>query len=248
MMRVGVLFLLVLLVGIAGVACLPAGALELDRHRMLNAEEHEPWRGVGRVNITTATTRSMCTGALIAEDLVLTAAHCVMNPLTGQPYRPVDVHFVAGWRLGQKIAARISNAIAVHPEYRLSDHPEPEQIATDLALIRLAQPIARDQALPFEIAPSPAEGTPLTLISYRGDRPHALTRQQGCEVLSVKASVMALACEVTFGASGSPLFVEEGGRARIVAVVSAKGASRRHPLALSVMVDAALPQVLSALK
>lgn len=243
MMRVGTLLLVL---GLAA-ACLPAAALELDRRRMLNAEEHIPWRGVGRVNIATTTMTSMCTGTLIAEDLVLTAAHCVMNPLTGQPYTPAAVHFVAGWRLGQKVAARIAETIAVHPDYRLSDRPEAEQIAADLALIRLAEPIPRDQAPPFDIAPSPAEGTPLTLISYRRDRPHALTRQQGCEVLDVKDRVMALACDVTFGASGSPLFADEGGRTRIVAVVSARGGDQRRPLALTVMVDAALPEVLSAL-
>lgn len=243
MMRVGVLLLLF---GLAALG--PAQALELDRRRMLNAEEHTAWRGVGRVNIATTTMLSMCTGTLIAEDLVLTAAHCVMDPLTGKPYRPSAVHFVAGWRLGQKVAARIAKRIAVHPDYWLSENPEPEQIAADLALIRLDGPIPREQAPPFEVAPAPADGTPLTLISYRRDRPHALTRQQGCEVLEVEGPVMALGCDVTFGASGSPLFADEDGRPRIVAVVSAKGGDTRQPLAFSVLVDAALPKVLGALE
>jgi hypothetical protein len=171
-----------------------------------------------------------------------------MDPLTGKSYRPSAVHFVAGWRLGQKVAARIARAVAVHPDYWLSEHPEPEQIAADLALIRLDGPIPREQAPPFEIAPAPADGTPLTLISYRSDRPHALTRQQGCDVVDVEGPVLALGCDVTFGASGSPLFVDEGGRSRIVAVVSAKGGDARQPLAFSVLVDAVLPKVLGALE
>ena len=242
------LALISVLAALAAAAALPAAALELDRRRMLNAEEHLAWRGVGRVNVTTVLAQSMCTGTLITEDLVLTAAHCVMNPLTGLPFGPAAVHFVAGWRLGQKVAASGAAAIAVHPGYRLNQHPDTDQIAKDLALIRLADPIPRDKAPPFEIASAPAKGTPLTLISYRQDRPHALTRQQGCDIVDFEGPVMALGCDVTFGASGSPLFEGEGDDARIVAVVSAKGGDRARPVALAVLVDAALPEVLSALK
>lgn len=239
---------LLLLIGVGAAALLPAAALELDRRRMLNAQEHVPWRGVGRVNIATATALSMCTGTLIAADLVLTAAHCVMSPLTGAPYRPADVHFVAGWRLGQMVASSVAKKIAVHPGYRLTVTPKAADIAADLALIRLADPIPYDKARPFEIAPAPGKGTPLTLISYRQDRPHALTRQKGCEILDTDGAVMALGCDVTFGASGSPLFIGDGAEAQVVAVVSARGEDGRQAIALAVLVDAALPKVLSALR
>ncbi len=63
------------LTGLAVGAALPASALELDLRRMLNGAGHVPWRGVGRVNIATTRTTAMCTGTLISEDLVLTAAH-----------------------------------------------------------------------------------------------------------------------------------------------------------------------------
>lgn len=242
MMRVGSLLLLL---GLAA-AWLPAAALELDRRRMLSADEHVAWRGVGRVNIATGLAESMCTGTLIAEDLVLTAAHCVMNPLTGKPYRAEAVEFVAGWRLGQKVAARGAKAIAVHPDYRLNARPRTEEITTDIALVRLDAPIPHSEAPPFEVGPTPPDGTPLTLISYRQDRPHALTRQQGCDVLDVAAPGMTLACDVTFGASGSPLFAVEGERARIVAVVVARGKAGPVALAFAVLADAALAKVMAA--
>ena len=244
MTRVGTLLLLL---GLAA-AWSAAEALELDRRRMLNAEEHVPWRGVGRVNVATDISESMCTGTLIAEDLVLTAAHCVINPLTGKPYRAEAVEFVAGWRLGQKVAARAAEAIAVHPDFRLRTRPGAEDIATDLALVRLAAPIPRAAAPPFEIAPAPGDGTALTLISYRQDRPHALTRQQGCDILDVQGSGMTLACDVIFGASGSPLFVVEDDAARIVAVVVARGEAGPVALAFAVLADAALPKVMAGLR
>ena len=226
-------------------AWLPAGALELDRLRMLTAAEHVPWRGVGRVNIATTAAISMCTGTLIGEDLVLTAAHCVMNPRTGTAYQPAAVHFVAGWRRGQKVGFSKAAAVTVHPDYRLAEQPESEQIAADLALIRLADPIRRDKAPFFGMAPAPEPGTPLTLISYRQDRPHALTRQKGCEIIGIRDAVMALGCNVTFGASGSPIFMSSGDEMRLVAVISAMGGDARNPVAYAVLVDAAVPAVLA---
>ena len=238
------MFSLMAMAGLVAVA-LPAAALEFDRLRMLTSAEHVPWRGVGRVNVATSYATSMCTGTLIAEDLVLTAAHCVINPRTGTAYQPGAVHFVAGWRRGQKVGASRAAAITVHPDYRLAAQLDAGQIGADLALIRLADPIPRAKAPFFGIAPAPRPGTPLTLISYRQDRPHALTRQKGCKIIGMRDGVMALGCNVTFGVSGSPVFMSSGGEMRLVAVVSAMGSDARNPVAYAVLVDAAIPAVLA---
>ena len=238
------MFSLMAMAGLVAVA-LPAAALEFDRLRMLTSAEHVPWRGVGRVNVATSYATSMCTGTLIAEDLVLTAAHCVINPRTGTAYQPGAVHFVAGWRRGQKVGASRAAAITVHPDYRLAAQLDAGQIGADLALIRLADPIPRAKAPFFGIAPAPRPGTPLTLISYRQDRPHALTRQKGCKIIGMRDGVMALGCNVTFGVSGSPVFMSSGGEMRLVAVVSAMGSDARNPVAYAVRVDAAIPAVLA---
>ncbi len=236
---------LMVLAGLAA-AAVPARALEFDRLRMLTAAEHVPWRAVGRVNIATTAALSMCTGTLIDEDLVLTAAHCVVNPRTGTAYQPAAVHFVAGWRRGQKVGSSTAAEITVHPDYRMAEQLDAEHIAADLALIRLADPIPRAKAPFFGIAPAPRPGTKLTLISYRRDRPHALTRQKGCEIVGIRDAVMALSCNVTFGASGSPVFMSIGGEMRLVAVITAMGGDARNPLAFAVLADAAMPAVLAA--
>ena len=92
--------------------------------------------------------------------------------------------------------------------------------------------------------------TPLTLISYRRDRAHALTRQDGCDLNGVQGAVVVLNCDVTFGASGSPVFAEIDGQQRIVAVISAKGQDKqtRRALAFAVRLDATMPTVVTRLR
>lgn len=241
--------LLALLVGLAVLAPVAAPALDLERRRMLTATEHEPWKAVGRVNVAARSERGMCTGTLIAPDLVITAAHCLFSDRTGTVQAPGNIHFVAGWRRGTKVAHRKAASVAIHPDYRHGGDLTLELIAADLALIRLEEPIPEATVAPFRLAAVGPRSPALTLISYRRDRAHALTRQEGCDVDGVDRAVVVLACDVTFGASGSPVFVEENGEPRLVAVISAKGQDQRtrRPLAFAVRPDAALPALLAEL-
>lgn len=225
----------------------PGRALELDLRRMLTADEHRAWRGVGRVNIANFSERGMCTGTLISEDIVITAAHCVISDRTGLPHEPGNIHFVAGWRRGSKVGHSKARDVLVHPEYDPVARTSLAQIGRDLALIRLSDPIPAAKAPYFSVAPAPNRRTPLTLISYRRDRAHALTRQEGCDVLGARAGVLALGCDVTFGASGSPLFAEIDGQERLIAVISAMSRDRGRAIAWAVRVDAAIGPLLLSL-
>ena len=97
-------------------------------------------------------------------------------------------------------------------------------------------------AMPFATGTPPDPGAPVMLMSYRRDRPYALTRQDGCQFREMRGSVMSLDCAVLYGASGAPVFSVTDGVPRVVAVLSAMGRPERgrRNQAFAARIDGAL--------
>jgi hypothetical protein len=197
---------------------LPATAQGPER-RMLEEEEAQAFRGVGRLNV--AGTR-FCTATLIAPDVVVTAAHCLYHPRTYARVPVSELRFVAGLRLGETAAVRRATRAVTRPDFAFEGYAAPEGVRADLALVELARPVPEEDAPPFETGElDPA--APLAIVSYARDRAQAPSIEAPCLVASVFDGRAAIECAVNYGASGAPIFQDEGKAARLVAVVSAMG-------------------------
>jgi protease YdgD len=223
-----------------------APAAEVDLATMLSREAAREWRAVGRVNVAGTGDRSQCTGTLIAPDVVLTAAHCLVHPGSGLPFAEGNVHFVAGWYGGEMTGHARAAAFAIHPGYRPGDRTR-DGLGTDVALIRLRDPLPHAAAPPFAVGTPPLPGAPLTLVSYRRDRAHAPTLQDGCPYETVTGPLLLLVCPVTFGASGAPVFAEIDGERRVVGVLAAMSGDLGEPVAIAVRADTAVAMLLESL-
>jgi V8-like Glu-specific endopeptidase len=188
------------------------------------------WEAVGRINLGD---RGYCTGALIAPDLVLTAAHCLYYPGTDQAVPIGELVFLAGWRNGRAEAYRSVRRIVAHPEYQYEVSGGPSRVAADLALLELEQPIRNPSIRPFATAARPDEGAEVGIVSYATGRDEAPSLEEVCHVLARQDGALMLSCDVDFGASGAPIFVIEEGEPRIVSVVSAKAELDSQRVALA---------------
>lgn len=85
------------------------------------------------------TSGELCSGALIAQDLVLTAAHCMMDEAS---YRIVSIDRAF------KMQAMNIVAIAIHPAFKRGTTPR-TQPGVDLAILKLERPLGAD-FIPFD--------------------------------------------------------------------------------------------------
>lgn len=208
---------------LAVIAALPA--LSEEGLRALRSRgELIGWEAVGRVELQG---KGYCTGALIATDLVLTAAHCVYDE-DGAIIPPERIRFQAGYVSGSSLAERGVDRVVPEEGFVPSTDG---RIATnmmrhDIALLRLDFPITVSEANPFALYDSPQAGDRVSVLSYGKGRSEHLSWQRECSILERRRGLMSFDCNITYGSSGAPVFARYGNRVRILSLVSAMGQDR----------------------
>lgn len=202
--------------------------------KLATADQSRDWKSVGRIELAG---RGFCTGTLIAERLVLTAAHCLFDRETGVRYPLEAIEFRAGWRDGRAAAYRHARRAVIHPDYRPDSTDRIASTVTDIALIELDTPVRQPSLPPFDVARAPQVGASVELVSYAVDRADAPSREERCRVLDEMDGLLVLSCNVDFGASGAPVFIRKGTRAEVVSLVSAKAEWRGQKVAIAAAVS-----------
>ncbi|MEO1637869.1 MAG: trypsin-like serine protease [Pseudomonadota bacterium] len=205
-------------------------------------QDSEGWEAVGRLDIRG---KGFCTAALIRERLILTAAHCLYDN-DGTLISADRFEFRAGLRDGRAAATRgVTQAIA-HPDYDHSGGATiPSEVAMDIAVLELDQPIRQTRIRPYLIAERPLTGDQVGVVSYGRGREDAPSLQEVCSVLGRQTGVIVMTCDVEFGSSGSPVFMIRDGETRIASVVSAMAQVGGQKVSLGTSLDRPLTALLT---
>ena len=202
------------------------------------------WEAVGRVEIGRT---GYCTGVLIAPDLVLTAAHCLLAGRDG--YAEVSqMRFRAGLRDGAALAESSVQRMLVHPAYDPRSADRARQIRWDVGLMQLSSPVSVTTAAPFPTATLADGARGLSVVSYGLGRDDALSWDEDCGVVGRRGGLIAFDCDVTFGSSGAPVFHRTGGRAALVSLVSAGVPDGGKRLAFGMELSEAVADLKAALR
>ena len=214
--------------------------------KLMTAYDARGWEGVGRLNIGFG---GMCTGAMIAPNVVLTAAHCLYNSRSGAKINPATIQFEAGLRNGRPSASRKVRRAVIHPDYVFTGtEADDVSVSHDLAILELESAIRLAHIQPFETGKRPRKGASVGVVSYAHDRAESPSIQEVCHVLARRQGALILSCDVDFGSSGAPVFAEVDGQPRIVSVVSAKGEVRGRRVSLGTNLEKPLSEMMALLQ
>ena len=210
-----------------------------EDNRKIIVNSTAPYTMIGRLLIEPGSGQnSFCTGSLIGPDLVLTNAHCAVKVVESNGRGQIT--FFAGYSRGSWLEkSKVQNVIGGFQRNAIGVIFDQNN---DWAILTLREPIGKKLGW-FTIAPSTDVPKTLwesvkeyvglsvppnysvTLAGYSGDREdgQVLSVHENCDITKIEASVVRHNCDMTPGASGSPMFRKlPDGRFEIVTLNSAQ--------------------------
>ena len=212
---VGILALLV-------VGALPPMAQITPGDHPMSPAEQAPWAAIGQITYGGPPGGAICTGALVAADLVLTAGHCVA--IKDVAMRAADIQFAAGWRAGASVAIRHGKEIILAEPTA----GQPRSLSQDVALIVLDAPIEAGVIPPLLLSRQDLFSETYTLMGYRRDAPDIIRRNESCALAGTRPGVLQLGCVVVSGNSGAPVLAQRKGVWQIAAVIAAAAGAQSY--------------------
>jgi protease YdgD len=179
----------------------PSGARASPQRIHVDAVEY-PWSAVGRLNVGG---HSYCSAVLVADNLLLTAAHCLWYAPENRWWPASAVHFVPAYQGGEaplhSLATRY--VVADCPAIDAVGCPKPHQPSADWAVVELAEPLGRIAG--WIAVGGAASSDPIGRLGYRAETRHALTLDFGCSLLRRDDSLFTDDCGAVHGDSGGPV-------------------------------------------
>jgi V8-like Glu-specific endopeptidase len=182
--------------------------------RVIGDSSKAPFRAIGRID-------SGCSAFMVAPNIAVTAAHCIVESSTGKVKTDVGNFNAVYVNEKPKFSARITNAWvgSLNPEeIRVKDWAVLElskDLSVDLGTLKLADANVSAEELPLK--------TSIAGYQMGFEKAFKLAVSNNCEIRSIDEKGRLLHdCDASAGVSGGPLFASSDGVGDVVAIAASE--------------------------
>lgn len=171
---------------------------------------------------------SQCTATLVAEDILLTAAHCVLSSLEKENdviKLKKQIVFRVGYQNDgiEETFVDATVAVKIVMGNYIDNEMDPSHHTKDWALVKISRPIGKIYGY-YDVLPTPFpredySKVPLSMVSFPGDRTQP-QYQSGCFITNLYKGSYFTDCDTVGGSSGASLLKcdEQNRNCKVVAV------------------------------